>query len=233
MKVKITNKVSGEFRVPIMDRTYRRGIQITMTEDEFFDSGTQWAIRNGYLSVIEDANSAPTKPQGSEFRLVSRNPLSLRCVGRTINPGEVFYVPHDKLGDGDLSIVVNRGMVVSEVDFQKKITPETTTAAVLPDSVPEVPKIVKAGRGKKAKTATAEITTVPNEEIPKAETPPNMHVHVPHAVKGDVKPRTAPGRSAVMLDLDSDTEEDVMDFVDKKPIISRKVDVAKNNEEVE
>jgi hypothetical protein len=237
MKVQISNKVTGEFRIPIMDKTFRRGSFVNMSEDEFFHSATQWAIRNEYLTVIEDADAGPTKPQGSEFRLVSRNSLALRCVGRTINPGEVFYVPHDKLDDGELAVVVNRGMVVAESDFQKNAGSKSaavTPSAKMTAAAAEAKAKSKAPSKKNQnKTVKAELKSVANDKLEEPVLPKNMYAHVPDAVKGEVKPRLAPGRTTVMLDLDPDApEKNELSFVDKEQSDARKLNIAKDNEEV-
>lgn len=232
MKVQISNQVKGEFRIPVMNKTFRRGTVVTMSEDEFFDSLTQWAIRNGYLTVVEGSESGPSKPQGAEYRLLSRNPLSLRCVGRTINPGEVFYVPHDKLDDGELAVVLNRGMVVSEVDFQKNAPKTASTPAKAAPQSKKPPAKKPAAKKTEAKSQP-EMKSVPNSEVKEPEVPANMYAHVPDAVKGEVKPRMAPGRTTIMLDLDEGTkEEGELSFVDQEQAEARKLNIAKDNDEV-
>lgn len=237
MKVQISDKVTGEIRIPVMNKTFRRGAVITMTEDEFFDSVTQWSIRNGYLSIVEDATSGPSKPQGTEYRLVSRNPLSLRCVGRTINPGEVFYVPHDKLGDGELAVVLGRGMVVSEADFQKKpVSVAVKAATAVQEQPPQKTTANKKKSQTKAETKTepkAEMKSVSNDSLEEPKIPANMYAHVPDAVKGEVKPKMAPGRTTIMLDLDEGAKEQgELSFVDNEQADARKLNIAKDNDEV-
>lgn len=230
MKVQVTEKVKGECRIPIMDKTFGRGRKIDMSEDQFFDSATQWMIRAGYLTIIEDAVSGPSKPRGDEFRLVSKNCLTLRCVGRSINPDEVFYVPQDKLDDGELALVLDRGMVVKESDFKKSQENKTEAA----DAVEEV----AAKEEKPVEKTVITKTTVSKENAAKNKIPESMHVHVPEAVKNDVKPKTVPGRTPIMLDLDEHSKEDEMSFVDAEQTAAKlnksakTTNVASNNDEV-
>lgn len=91
MKIKVTDKVKGEFYIAVLKKTFRRGVEIPIGETEFFDSSIQWAIRNEYLSVIDGPVPDDTRKQGQEFRLLSKKALKIKCIDRIINSNEVFF----------------------------------------------------------------------------------------------------------------------------------------------
>jgi len=238
MKVKISDSVKGEIRIPVMNRTYRAGISVIMTEEEFYHSATQWSIRNGYLVVEEnDSESIPEASKGQEFRLLSRNALALRCVGRTINPGEVFFVPQDRVSCDEITLVLEKEIIVKESDYALRISklPKTKAKKMIVNKNKNEEK-----EKEKDHKATMKNTVVDGSNI-KSDVPKDMYAHIPKEVKDSVKAKNLTGRKSIIVEVDNnsvDTGE--IDFVDQNDTgeidfvdqnnTSKKI--SKNNEEV-
>lgn len=118
MKVRVTDNVKGEIRIEAMERTYPKGTEITMDDDQFLHSATQMAIRANFLEVVEGSLK---QLEGLEFRCLYKNPLSIRCIGRAIAPGEVFYVNADDIDDTEIETALAAKFIIKEVDYQKKL----------------------------------------------------------------------------------------------------------------
>ncbi len=92
---------------------------------------------------------------------------------------------------------------------------------------------MKRSKSKAKNDPKVEMKSIDNASLEESQIPANMYAHVPDAVKDEVKPKMAPGRTTIMLDLDEAAkEEGELSFVDNKQASARNQNIAKDNDEV-
>jgi len=221
MKVKVSDTVNGELNISALGKTVASGVEIPLSEEQFLHSSTQWCIRNGLLEVIE---GSAKQSEGVEYRSVYKNALSIRCIGRAVNPGEVFFVDGEHLEDGELCLAESKGYIIKESEFRKsKKKKKSKVEAVAKDVASEENIPVKESR---AEVQVGQIKKV---------VPEGMYAHEPEAIKTKNKETRLNEILDLDLDIPIEEEQETISFVDKEQDKERRANsskIAKDNEEV-
>jgi len=205
MKLKVTSKAGGELFIRAIGRTYKVGSTIKMTSEQYLDSTTQAAIRNGFLELLE--GQTEKKPDGVFYVNIHRNELSFQSLEITVPKGARFFVPTEHVEDMEIVIAHGNGHIELADEIDAKIAAAAEETKTEPKAEPKKTKrVTKKKTTKKAakkttekKAATKKTKTVkrvkseevesidPNEgqvetnlpEAKKVDTPQGMYAHDP------------------------------------------------------
>jgi len=201
MKLKVTNKAGGELFIRAVGRTYKVGATIKMTSEQYLDSTTQAAIRNGFLELLE--GQTEKKPDGVFYVNIHRNELSFQSLEITVPKGARFFVPTEHVEDMEIVIAHGNGHIELADEIDAKIAAAEKKKADAQSEVEEEPKKTKRVTKKKTTKKAAKKTTKKSTEKKastktktvkrvKAEEPasidPNegqVETHLPEAKKVD------------------------------------------------
>lgn len=142
MKVQVTKKAKGELFIRAIGKAMRVGSEITLNDDQFYDSATQAAIQAGFLDVVDGPTERTVK--GEEYINVYKNSLSFKCIRRAIPSGSTFFVREELVGDHEIIVAFNAGYI-------ELANPEADEEE---DSVPETPKKEKPSKKTSRKRST-------------------------------------------------------------------------------
>jgi len=162
MKLKVTNKAGGELFIRAVGRTYKVGATIKMTSEQYLDSTTQAAIRNGFLELLE--GQTEKKPDGVFYVNIHRNELSFQSLEITVPKGARFFVPTEHVEDMEIVIAHGNGHIELADEIDAKIAAAEKKKADAQSEVEEEPKKTKRVTKKKTTKKAAKKTTKKSTE---------------------------------------------------------------------
>tara|TARA_B100001778_G_scaffold334491_1_gene346133 strand:+ start:25675 stop:26505 length:831 start_codon:yes stop_codon:yes gene_type:complete len=161
MKVQVTKKAKGELFIRAIGKAMRVGAEITLNDDQFYDSATQAAIQAGFLDVVDGPTEKAVK--GEEYINVYKNSLSFKCIRRAIPSGSTFFVREDLVGDHEIVAAFNAGYI-ELADPEPKDSKEAGSAET-PKKEKSSKKATRKRSGKKSsKKSTKRIKRVGSDK---------------------------------------------------------------------
>jgi len=157
MKLKVTNKAGGELFIRAVGRTYKVGATIKMTSEQYLDSTTQAAIRNGFLELLE--GQTEKKPDGVFYVNIHRNELSFQSLEITVPKGARFFVPTEHVEDMEIVIAHGNGHIELAEEIDAKIAAAEKAKDEVEAEAKEEPKKTKRVTKKKTTKKAAKKTT--------------------------------------------------------------------------
>ena len=239
MKVQISKAFKGELFIRAKNKTFKQGTKIHLSDEEFYDSFTQSLISKGWLVPLEEYE----RGQQKLIRLRSRknNPMVFQVIKRAVNPNEIFYLPADQFGNGQIQQALEAGFIVeeslpgqdgdntqdvSEVSSKKKPLDSKSSTKLSSETSSKTKKLRSIKR-----VASSEESESPTEKVAlkrKSRTtgkePENAFVYRPENVEINEPP--------VSIDLDDDLGDIFVDsdqqapdvaFIDEKQKAAEKI----------
>jgi len=165
MKLKVTKKAGGELFIRAVGRTYKVGSTIKMTSEQYLDSTTQAAIRNGFLELLE--GQTEKKPDGVFYANIHRNELSFQSLGITVPKGARFFVPTEHVEDMEIVIAYGNGHIELAEEIDAKIAVAERIKAEVKTEAKEEPKKTKRVTKKKSTKKTSKKTDTEKKDAVK------------------------------------------------------------------
>tara|TARA_B100000614_G_scaffold262903_1_gene299898 strand:- start:70416 stop:71252 length:837 start_codon:yes stop_codon:yes gene_type:complete len=180
MKLKVTKKAGGELFIRAVGRTYKVGATIKMTSEQYLDSTTQAAIRNGFLELLE--GQTEKKPDGVFYVNVHRNELSFQSLEITVPKGARFFVPTEHVEDMEIVIAHGNGHIELAEEIDAKIAEAEKAREQSKADAEEPKKTTKRVTKKKSTKKASKKTTNKEASAKKTKTIKRLSEEAPQSI---------------------------------------------------
>lgn len=117
MKIKISDKIRGKIRLTGVNGTYKAGNEITLTDEQFFETSVQDMVRSGLVIPLEEVKKKTEKHV--ELVNVSKHKIMFNSLLYPIHSGDTFIISAETFRNKEFKMALKDKQIVFKEEYAK------------------------------------------------------------------------------------------------------------------